>query len=459
MKIKGGDNMEEKKSKKKTVAIVIILIIMLIAGAVGGYYFYQNYEQNKTVGSAWGDKYHVYLKNAIADTQADRNATYGMPNGMENTKIQFIENTENKPPKMAMTYTLEGKEFVNIYYINDDDTIGYMAYKQPSTLQLLYNIELKQYIWYIHVVDGNNHSYKAVDMKTQEPETSEDAQNTSANETAETTVVTENTTVENTTANETNTTASDTASKMETDAEYTFTEEEMKTDDTTEVAEGEIPTISKFDETFVVPEIEDNGTSIDLNSKVEDKALKEAVKSAVEGYKPEEKIVTDEVKTKTEEAVSKLEAKKAEIKKAEEDKKKKEEEEAARKAAEEEAKGLKVGNFHLKYGKYECDERDSLGGGTYTINKDGTFSFVNNWTNVHGEKYTDTASGTYKVYYSEGDDYDPTNAWVIQFNLSKYHSTYEPANSYPTETKAFDVTKDNTFQYRQSVGTYTYVGE
>ena len=353
--------MEEKKSTKKSKVIIIIAILLIIAivGGIGGYYIYQQHEQNKTVGTAWGDKYHMYLKNAAADTQSDKNDVYGMPNNMEDTKIQFIETKENELPKMAMTYKVDGNEYVNIYYINDDDTVGYMAYKQPSSLQLLYNIELKQYIWYVHIVDGNNHSYKPVDSKVEE-------QNSTDNESS---ANVENVTSENVTTNNTNTTTEDTATKVETDADYTFTEEEMKSDNK-EVAEGEIPTISKFEDTFVVPEIEDNRTSVDLHSTVEDKVLKEAVKGAVESYKTEEKIITEEVKTQTEDTVSKLETKKEEIKKAEEEAKRKAEEEAAKKAAEEAAKGIKVGNETVKFGTYKGE--DGATGSKLVLNSDGT---------------------------------------------------------------------------------------
>ena len=128
---------EKKVNKKLRVIITILVIAVLIIGGVGGYYIYQNYEKNKTVGTAWGDKYYAYLKEVVSNTQADKNKTYGMPNNMKDTKIQFIETTENEPPKMEMTYNLDGTEYVNIYYIDDNDAVSFMEYKQPSTLELL----------------------------------------------------------------------------------------------------------------------------------------------------------------------------------------------------------------------------------------------------------------------------------------------------------------------------------
>ena len=121
---------------------------------------------------------------------------------------------------------------------------------------------------------------------------------------------------------------------------------------------------------------------------------------------------------------------------------------------------LKVGNHTLKYGKYRWhytygkQEEDM----TYTINKDGTFSYIRKWSNYQGEKFTDTGSGKYKVYYSKGDDYDPTSCWVIKCTIKKYHSTYEPANSYPIDYYVYDVTKNNKFQERQGTASFTYKG-
>ena len=147
------------------------------------------------------------------------------------------------------------------------------------------------------------------------------------------------------------------------------------------------------------------------------------------------------------------------VKQKEAEEKARAEEEARKKAEEEAKKGLKVGNYTLKYGTYSCDE-EGVGnvGGTYIIKQDGTFTFTNNWSNIKNEKYKDTGSGSYRVYFSTGDDYDPTQAWLIEFKFSNYHSTYEPSNSYKPDFNVFDVTSNNKFQYRQSAGTFTYRG-
>lgn len=121
---------------------------------------------------------------------------------------------------------------------------------------------------------------------------------------------------------------------------------------------------------------------------------------------------------------------------------------------------LKVGSHTLKYGKYNWHYSYGVQGEdmTYTINKDGTFSYIRKWNNYEGVTYTDTGSGKYKIYYSKGDDYDPTSCWVMKCELDKYHSTYEPANSYPMDYYIYDVTKDDQFQERQGIASFTYKG-
>lgn len=181
---------------------------------------------------------------------------------------------------------------------------------------------------------------------------------------------------------------------------YVFTPEEMKTSQTDESG---VPILSKFEQTFIVPE----NTNIEKISvgdirNINENKLKDNMKKAVSRYKDTDSVVTEDVKLTTENKVKELEEKKEQIKVAEEEKARKEAEEkaaaeeVARKAAEEEAaKGLKVGSYTLKYGKYtgsdfsEGTDRGPSGTATYTINADGTYTF----TMADGSK----RSGTYKV--------------------------------------------------------------
>ena len=106
--------------------------------------------------------------------------------------------------------------------------------------------------------------------------------------------------------------------------------------------------------------------------------------------------------------------------------------------------GIKVGDFTLDYGTYKSDlPEGELNGGKYTINQDGTFQYENTWSNIQGEITTTKRTGTFEVKYSEGDEYDPTNAWVIIFK------TVESNEKYPQETDAYDIKGNNKFSARQ----------
>ena len=446
-RVKEKNNQEKqntkKKSKKLPIIITIIAIIVIIGAGVGGYFIWQYIETNKTTGTAWGDTYYAYLKEGTEQEDLATMESYGLQTDMENTSIQFCEIEENQAPAMVMNYEKEGVNYVNVYTINEEEKVTNVCYKEPSKVEFLYNIALEQYIWYVHVETGNNDFYiplSTSNEKVEEATKTDETTNNEANETV------------NGTTNE----SSEETKVAEIEADITIQKDE---ETTVEKVDGTTITLSKYDETFVKPEVE-TSKEIEINlNDIKEKDLKQAVTQTVEGYKTEEQIITQEVETAITEKVTEVENTKQEMEVAKEEKAKKEEEERkaeeARKAAEEAAKGIKAGNYTLKYGTYKCDSRDSVAGGDFTINQDGTFSWVNNWSNVRNEKYTDTGSGTYKVYFSEGDDYDPKQSWIIEFTFSTYHSTYEPANEHPNDYLAFDITANNTFAYRQSVGTFT----
>lgn len=332
--------------------------------------------------------------------------------------IQFCDIEENETPAMVMTYTKDGVDYVNTYKISNDNKVINVAYKEPSTVEFLYNIELQQYIWYVHIQTGNQDSYKPISSGFEDLE----ADNS----------VTENVTSNTNSANVSNdvnvsnisnvtnaiNVASDDVTKVELTPEYTFEEDEATT---VETVDGETLTISKFDETFVKPETEvSQKVDFDINS-MDEKVIKDAVTSTVSGYKTEEQIVTEDVKSNVEEKVTEIQNKQEEIKTAQEEKAKKEEEERkaeeARKAAEEAAKGLKVGNCTLKYGtyKFEMSSMTPPLSATLVLNQNGTFTLK---TVNYGESDTlaesENLTGTYKVRLNQ-ETYPGTYENMIRF--------------------------------------------
>ncbi len=276
----------------KKVKILIIILILIILFIVAGIFIYKYIQDNESTGTQWGDKYYIYLKEAKEKTPEERQINYGITELMEAPKIQFYSFAENKDPQMLITYMQDGKNFTNIYYINNDGNVSYMLFDQPSQVELLYNTELNQYIWYLHLTSGTDEqstdSYKPVENILKEFENSD-----SNKEDVNTGEIT---------------------------PEYTFSVDEMNVN-----TDSEIPSISKFDETFIKTQVEEN-TERDFNINADEKEFKNLVTEVVEGFKTNDEIITEKVKTDVANREKELEAKKEEIKVAMEEKAKKDEE-------------------------------------------------------------------------------------------------------------------------------------
>ena len=326
----------KKKSKKAKITIIVICIILiLVALGVGGFFAYQYVQENQTVGTAWGDTYYAYLKQASETEEDWEKQLYGIKPEMQNTKLQFCETKENQAPFMVMSYEKDGEQYLNTYYINEEGNVNFVLHEMPSTLELLYNIQLQQYIWYIHTESENTDTYKPLDNDKKLAQNNDQENNINETNTANVANVT-NITNENTTENVDETT------------EYIISKDEETTQET---VDGENITLSKFDETFVRPEVEESA-KIDFNIDLIVKEIKQTIEEAIKGFKIESEIVTDDVEKQVEEKVEEIENTKQQIetakqeieqKKAEEEAKKKAEEEA-RKAAEETAKEQEEAN-------------------------------------------------------------------------------------------------------------------
>ena len=395
----------KKKGKGKIFLIFIIILFVIAIAAVGGYFAYQYIEESKPIEQEWADIYYNYIKGSDEEV---KNESTKIQN---DSKIGFIEVADVDEPVMIVEYEKDDEDVSDVYYINEGKVSNVINLGEAD-IELLYDIDKKEYDWYTHTKTDTTDTYTKLSSKI----LGEDE-------------------------------------NKEEETEYSFEEDE---EISVETVDGDTISIPKFDTIFIETNVDID--KVDYNENMTNKELKETIEEGVDKYKTEEEIITEDIKNDVTDKENKVTEKQEEMKQAEEEKKKAEEE--ARKKAEEEAKkGLKVGSHTLQYGTYSCDE-PGVGsvGGTYVIKQDGTFTFSNNWSNIDNEKFTDTGSGTYKTYFSTGDDYDPKQAWIIEFQFNNYHSTYAPSNSYKTEYNVFDVTGNNTFQYRQSVGTFTYQG-
>ncbi len=364
--------MKNKKGMK--VIIGIILILLVIAIGFGIFIF----SKNNGLKNDWEEAYFNILYKDSSENIEEYSDSNGNKKEIKidyykdanNVKIKFIQLKENETPVMAVSFKQDNKERFCIYYKYDEKVysvsknppidyetgkIGDNDAKTDYSLQYLYNIDEQEYNWYIKSKHENNTVYfLQLNLGNNEGK-----------------------------------------SKI-----YSFNEEEMKTN---QVSEDGTPILSKFEETFIeVDNVEDNSVNTDNIHNIDKNELKKSIKTVAKNYKDKNEIITEEIKNKVETKLAEIKQKQEQIKLAEEQKAQKEaeekakaEEEARLKAEEEAKKGLKVGSYTLKYGRYsgsdfsEGTDRGPTGTATYTINADGTYTF----TTSNGYK----KNGTYKV--------------------------------------------------------------
>ena len=327
--------MEEKKNKKSLKIIIIIIVILLILAIAGGIFLFIN--NKKSIGTEWGDVYFEYLEDKISDNDYK---------DAKNGKLQFIQLEDENKPAMILSYEKDTDKFMEITLIDKENKTKTKKIEakdiEELDIELLYNIKNEKYDWYEH-------------------QKKEDG--------SELFVEIEESYIKNN-------------SEPEDDKKYEFTEEELK-------SEKESPSISKFDEEFIKPEFEENETDIDLKGKIDKKELRDTVKKAVDKYKTQDKIITDEVKEEVEKSLEELENLKEQINQTKDTE-----------------DGILVGENLLKFGQYKGNgEIDSKY--TLVINQDKTYKMTIPWSEGTKEGSVtveyDEVTGQYWVVF--GDDY------------------------------------------------------
>lgn len=325
----------KKKKNKKKIIIISIIGVILIASIIAILLLGGNKEKTKkekAFKEKWGEIYYEYLKD-VKEDNADK---AGLPETMEDAKINFYD-VDTVDPIMAISYELNDDEYTNIYFINDNK-VDAIVYNEPTDIELLYNIENKDYNYYTESSKDNTDTYKTIKDQIRQKLNSENGNIT----------------------------------------EYTFKDDEK---DTVKDVNGNEISLTKFEQTFIEVEIEDDGISYKTN--LTEKALKKVVDKSVKNYKEVEEILTENIKkstqTKEEGILKKQEemktAKDEVIQKEASEKAKKEAEEKAKKEAEEKAKnaGLTVGSYTLKYGTYKGVDADE--GNTFVLKQNGQCTY------------------------------------------------------------------------------------
>lgn len=353
--------MEKKKNKTMIIILIIAIVLLFIVSIVGGFFIYQYQESNKTTGTEWGDTYYSYLQS-VKEADEEKIVNAGLTKEISTAQVQFIQVKNEDNPKMILTYQKDNKDYTNIYFIENENKVNVITYNNPTTLKLLYNRDVNEYMWYLYSKENDNNSYKSLEKilkETQkEPVTDLNSQESEVSY-----------------------------------ADYTFKDSELESK--FEVADGEIPVISKFDKTFIEIELDKSNIS-EINFEEKDKELKKELTKTVEGYKTKEDIITEEITTKKEEKETTLKNKEEEIKQLEEQKRQEEEaakkaaEEAAKKAAEEEAKKASM----AKTGKYTLQETARDGSLTIKSATDSSIQFDISVVNLYGGYHMGELSAT-----------------------------------------------------------------
>ena len=284
-----------KKQKKKLLIIISLVIVLLIGLGVGGYFYFQYKELKKPIKEDWGQKYYVYLKDVNENKRLE---DAGLPKDLKKSELSFYEVENVNEPVMVINYQKDNQDYSNVYYISDDK-VNTLVYNQPSTVELLYNLENKKYDYYLHVKDKDTNRYKTISQQIND---------------------------------RVNGLKDDKTIRPE-EAEYSFKDDDM--DKITDVNGKEI-ILTKFDQTFIKPDIKED--KINFSFDLEEKDLKSKIIKQIKKYTPVEKIITKETQTEVDKKVEEVEKTKEEMTKAKEEVAKKEAEEKAKKEAEEREK-------------------------------------------------------------------------------------------------------------------------
>ena len=334
---------KESKISKKTIIIVVLSILVVALACIIGWLVWNNSQADKTTGSEWSDKYYEFLKNQNKNNKL--NWLFE-----DKTEISFVESKEIEDPIMLVKSDKKcdldknGCESIQVLGIVDGEVQWFSGYTASNVdSKLYYDIEKKEYKYYIKNGFENNDMYYSLDTIVTDHEKYD------AYKEAEKRGITD-------------------YSSEEYSNLITEIVEKMEKDPTREVIN-----INKENEKVVQETVD--GKTIEYNtidSKLVDTGVEseyfdydkdmkpiEIRKKVIEGkneYKELDKQVSKAIEKVVKKQVDLIEKTKQDIEKAKADKAAAEEAKRAeeeKKKAEEAAKaGLKVGNYTLKYGKY-----------------------------------------------------------------------------------------------------------
>lgn len=329
-------------NKKKLILIISIILICGIL--VIGYIFKDKLfgSKEKKISNAkdkavWGETYYVYLKD-IKDNNKYKEA--GLPSDLKSAKVNFVSVNDIKDPVMTITYDKDSKEYTNIYYINNDK-VDAIVYNEPTSIELLYNIEKDTYNYYSNTVSDSDNYYKNVTDQIK--------------------------------------------SKTNKDSSKAVIVEEyiINSNDKEEVTDssGNSISLTKFESTFIKVDTPDN--SFEFNKSIVEDELRKLVDKSTNLYEDIAKTIKAN-KENVERLKNELKEKEERIKSIKEEKSKEEVKETNNDTSTKEVtssdntevSGIKLGSYTINYGKYVGEDASS--GITLVLNKDGSCTYDGN---------------------------------------------------------------------------------
>ena len=384
----------------KKKLVLILLISIIVIGIIVGIILSKNKEKGNKQDSNWGDVYYAYIKEIKPS---------------DNSKILFYESSLSDDPVMAVYDDSKKDEnsdvgfSISLYKIENDEVknMSNNIYGNEAEIRFGYDVEKGKYNYFMYSNTEDSETYESLDSIAIES------------------IVYDELTKEGLSGTERAEKEKEKLSNYDNYAKYFKVTNEKST------AYKDIDYVINTDYKFNY-----------ISYKKDAKYLKNEFSKSVKSYQKNK-----DIGLKFDSLIEKNKNKE-EIK----DTKKVED-------------VIKAGDYTLKYGTYKSNISSYMEefGGEYTIKPDGTFTYVNNWTDTDGNTYTNNAEGAYKVEYAnmkEMDEMPDDYKWVITFTATSYSGKgrFEDSpipNDRYYNVDSYDITDNNKFQASQYENIWT----
>lgn len=376
--------MDKTINKKLIIISSIVVIFIMLLGVV-----YYLCTRNSNRSHYWRELYINFLKTEIFDMDEDNN--YILKDGLKKIKIEFIDIKEENPV-LSVSYEKDEKKLVDFFYINSKWKVENKVKELEGNLDFLYDIKKQDYLWYFHTVDGENHNFTSVKKLLNGEER----------------------------------------------AEYTMTNNDFIMADSSDSKVTH--TVSKFDESFVRPDLEKK--SLEIESNISQKEFDEKINNLIDSYKSISQMITEDIKTQVKEKLAKIEENKKIIaqSKAENNTENnvpmQEEQKEIVNEVPNERIDLELGTYISSLGENQHN------GGKYILKENNNFQYINNWTDSTNAEHKINIAGTYSIYYSNDIDID---GYVIKFTSDSSESMGNTLYYINSENSFEGIQYPNTF--------------